>query len=107
MPEATKHSASDRQGFGMLVFESLSVGGIAVFVALVAVLVLVGIYSYFVWPFTYWDLSSLKLENGAWWEYALGTVFAAGSAVGFWCFSGAAFRSKASQPGSSMASRSK
>jgi hypothetical protein len=79
----------------MLVFESLSAGGIAVFGALFTVLLLVGIYSYFVWPFTHWDLANLQLENGSWWKYALGIIFAAGSAMGFWCFSGAAFREKA------------
>jgi hypothetical protein len=94
-----KGPASDQQGLGMLLFESLSAGGIAVFVALTAVLVLVGIYSYFVWPFTHWDLSTLKLENGSWWEYALGLIFAAGSAFGFWCFSGAAFRRNTGQRG--------
>src|ERR1019366_2447564 len=95
IPRNGKRPASDQQGLGMLVFESLSAGGIAVFVALVAVLVLVGIYSYFIWPFTYWDLANLKLENGSWWEYALGLIFAAGSAAGFWCFSGAAWRETA------------
>ena len=77
----------------MLVFESLSAGGGAVFLALTVVLILVGIYSYFIWPFTYWDLGSV--ENGSWWEYALGLIFAAGSAAGFWCFSGAAWRETA------------
>lgn len=77
----------------MLIFESLSAGGIAVFMALTAVLVLVGIYSYFVWPFTHWNLAGV--ENGAWWQYALGAVFILGTALGFWCFSGAAFRRKA------------
>lgn len=81
----------------MLVFESLSAGGIAVFVTIVAVLVLVGIYSYFIWPFTYWDLGNLRLDSGPWWQYALGVIFVTGSAIGFWCFSGAAFRGKAGQ----------
>jgi hypothetical protein len=81
----------------MLIFESLSVGGVAVFMTLAAVLLGVGIYSYFVWSFTHWDLGNLNLDSGPWWEYALGVIFSAGSAVGFWCFSGAAFRGKAGQ----------
>jgi len=89
----------------MLIFESLSAGGIAVFAALMGVLVLVGIYSYFVWSFTHWDLTDLKLDDGPWWKYALGLIFAAGSAAGFWCFSGAAFREKAGQQRSDAASR--
>jgi hypothetical protein len=89
-----KRPASDQQGVAMLVFESLSAGGIAVFLALVTMLVLVGIYSYFVWPFTHWGLAQLQLADDTGWEYALAIIFAAGSAAGFWCFSGAAFRKK-------------
>jgi hypothetical protein len=74
----------------MLVFESLSAGVIAVFITLVIVLVLVGIYTYFIWPFTYWNLSGVKI--GSWWEDALGLIFFAGSTLGFWLFSGAAFK---------------
>jgi hypothetical protein len=92
-----KRPANDQQGWWMLVFESLSAGVIAVFAALVVVLLLVGIYSYFIWSFTHWDLANLKLDDGPWWEYALGLIFVTGSAVGFWCFSGAAFREKAAQ----------
>jgi len=91
----------------MLVFESLSAGGIAVFAAMTAVLILVGIYSYFIWSFTHWDLANVSLENDAWWEYGLGIIFAAGSAAGFWCFSGAAFREKGSQRRGDRASRSR
>jgi hypothetical protein len=79
----------------MLVFESLSAGGMAVFVALSAVLVLVGIYTYLVWPLTKWDLADVNAGRlASWGEFALIVIFAAGSAAGFWCFSGAAFREK-------------
>jgi hypothetical protein len=81
----------------MLVFESLSAGAVAVFLALMAVLILVGIYSYFIWSFTHWDLDSVG--NSSWWKYALLLIFVAGSAAGFWCFSGAAFRGKAGRRG--------
>ncbi len=81
----------------MLVFESLSAGAVAVFLALMAVLILVGIYSYFIWSFTHWNLTDV--ENGSWWKYALLLIFVAGSAAGLWCFSGAAFRGKAGQRG--------
>jgi hypothetical protein len=79
----------------MLLFESLSAGGVAVLVALITVLLLVGIYSYCVWPFTHWDLANI--DSGAfysWSKFLLIVIFAAGSAAGFWCFSGAAFREK-------------
>jgi flagellar basal body-associated protein FliL len=89
----------------MLIFESLSAGGIAVLIALAAVLVLAGIYGLVVWPFTNWDLA--HVESGSWWEYALGLIFAAGATAGFWCFSGAAFREKATQQRANAASRPK
>lgn len=106
-PRSANRPTGNKQGLGMLVFESLSAGGIAVFVALAGVLILVGTYSYFVWPFTHWDLANVKLGNGSWWEYALGLIFAAGSAIGFWCFSGAAWRGRAGQRRESVASRAR
>jgi uncharacterized membrane protein len=77
----------------MLIFESLSAGMFALLVALTLVLVLVGIYVSIVWPITKWDLASVNPQKyRSWWEGALWLVFAAGSAAGLWCFSGAAFR---------------
>lgn len=81
----------------MLIFESISAGGIAILLTLFAVLILVGIYSYFVWPFTHWDLNGLRIADGSWWVYALAIIFCAGSFAGFWCFSGAAFQKKTTQ----------
>jgi hypothetical protein len=83
------------QAFGMLAFESFSAGILAVLLAMGAVLILVGVYAYFIWPFTHWNLESLQLGNESMWKYALGLIFIAGSAAGYWCFSGAAFREKA------------
>jgi hypothetical protein len=103
-----KRPTSDEQGWGMLAFESLSAGGMAVFVTMAAVLVLVGIYTYFVWSFTHWDLADVNLERFiVWGDYALLLIFAAGSAAGFWCFSGAAFREKTGQRRTNAVSRLK
>ena len=77
----------------MLIFESISAGGIAVFLVLVAVLVLAGVYGLVVWPLTHWDLA--QVDGGSWWKGALGLTFATGAIAGFWCFSGSAFRGKA------------
>ena len=83
------------QHWSMLVFESLSAGVMAVAVGLGAVLALVSIYAVFVWPLTFWDLGNLGLEEYAsWTNTVLWSVFAGGSLAGFWCFSGAAFKSK-------------
>ena|SRR5579863_3604668 len=83
------------QHWSMLVFESLSAGVLSVTVGLGAVLVVVGIYVSLVWPLTFWDLDSLGLEQYAsWTDTVLWSVFAGGSLAGYWCFSGAAFKSK-------------
>jgi hypothetical protein len=79
----------------MLMFESLSAGVMAVAVGLAAVLVVVSLYVIFVWPLTFWDLANLGLEKyGDWVDTVLWSVFAGGSLAGYWCFSGAAFKSR-------------
>jgi hypothetical protein len=83
------------QHWSMLLFESLSAGVVAVTVGLGAVLVVVGVYVSLVWPLTFWDLDGLGLEQVAsWTDTVLWSVFAGGSLAGYWCFSGAAFKSK-------------
>jgi hypothetical protein len=84
------------QHWTMLLFESLSAGVMAVGVGMAAVMVVVGVYSVVVWPLTFWDLANLGLERYASWaDTVLWSVFAGGSLAGFWCFSGAAFKTKA------------
>jgi uncharacterized membrane protein len=79
----------------MLVFESFSAGVLAIFVGIVAVMTVVGLYVVVVWPLTFWDLASLGLEKyGSWINTVLWSVFAGGSLAGYWCFSGAAFKAK-------------
>jgi hypothetical protein len=79
----------------MLVFESLSAGIVVVVVGLSAVLIAVGLYVVIVWPLTFWDLANLGLERySSWVNIVLWSVFAGGSLGGYWCFSGAAFKSK-------------
>lgn len=83
------------QFWGMLLFESLSAGVMAVFVGFVAVLAVVGVYVMVVWPLTFWDLANLGLERYAsWGSTILWSVFAGGALAGYWCFSGRAFQSK-------------
>lgn len=94
-PGDSRRSTSDEQSWPMLIFESLSAGMIAVLLVLAAVLVLVGIYTGVVWPITKWDLAfAQSAKYRLWAERALGMIFAAGSGLGFWYFSGAAFREK-------------
>jgi hypothetical protein len=100
-PRKRKRPASDEQDWGMLIFESLSAGGIAVFLAFVVVLVLAGVYGLVVWPLTHWDLA--HVNGGSWWKGALGLIFALGTIIGFWCFSGAAFKSRPGQSVSATA----
>jgi hypothetical protein len=83
------------QNWGMLVFESLSAGAMSVLVGLLAVMVIVGLYVIIVWPLTYWDLTNSGLEKlSGLANTVLWSVFAGGSLAGFWCFSGAAFKTK-------------
>jgi hypothetical protein len=79
----------------MLIFESLSAGGMAVLLVLVLTLVMVGFYVGIVWPLTQWDLAHINQQKYLWWcEWTLWLIFAAGSGAGFWYFSGAAFQEK-------------
>lgn len=83
------------QHWGMLLFESLSAGVLAIAVGFAAVLLIVGLYVAIVWPLTLWDLANLGLEQYAsWTDTILWSVFAGGSLAGYWCFSGAAFKPK-------------
>jgi hypothetical protein len=74
----------------------------------------VGVYDYIVWPLTKWDFTGVQVEQfRPWWQWAAGLTFATGSLVGFWCFSGVAFRPKkaeqrpASRPPSAAALRAR
>jgi len=83
------------QHWGMLLFESLSAGVMAVAVGMAVVLIVVGVYVLIVWPLTFWDLASFGGENfSSWSDTVLWSIFAGGSLAGFWCFSGAAFKNK-------------
>lgn len=81
------------QHWGMLLFESMSAGVLAIFVGFVAVLVVVSVYVILVWPITFWDLANLGLERfEAWVRPCLWLVFCAGSVGGYFCFSGTIFK---------------
>jgi hypothetical protein len=83
------------QFWGMLIFESVSAGFMAVVAGLAAVMLVVSLYVMIVWPLTFWDLGSLGLERyESWTKTVLWSVFAGGSLAGYWCFSGAAFKGK-------------
>ncbi len=83
------------QHWGMLVFESLSAGVMALLVLMMALMVLVGVYVIIVWPLTMWDLPVENLDvYSSLITLVLWSVFAGGSLAGLWCFSGAAFKDK-------------
>jgi hypothetical protein len=85
------------QFWGMLIFESLSAGAMALLVGLAAVMVLVGVYVIIVWPLTFWDLGDVEWEKyGSWAQTVLWSVFGGGTLAGYWCFSGMAFKGKKS-----------
>jgi hypothetical protein len=91
----TQPNDGSQQHWGMLLFESLSAGAMALMVGIVAVMTVVGAYVIVIWPLTFWDLSNTGLEKYASWSNAaLWSVFAAGTLAGFWVFSGAAFKRK-------------
>ena len=64
-PTSGRQADPTDQFWGMLLFESLSAGVMALFVGFVAVLAVVGIYVIIVWPLTFWDLGNLGLERYA------------------------------------------
>jgi hypothetical protein len=81
--------------WSMLMFESCSAGVMAVAAGLGAVLLVVCFYCVIVWPLTFWDLADLGLEKyGSLVDTVLWSVFAGGALAGYWCFSGAAFKSQ-------------
>ena len=89
------------QHWGMLLFESLSAGALALGMGITAVLVVLGVYGLFVWPLTFWDLAPLGLEKySSWANTVLWSVFAGGSMAGYWCFSGAAFENRSKRKSS-------
>ena len=86
---------STDQHWGMLLFESMSAGVLAIFVGFVAVLSVVGVYVIIVWPLTFWDMANLGLEKLVpWVNTMLWSVFGGGTLAGYWCFSGHAFKAK-------------
>jgi hypothetical protein len=92
-PASAKRPDPTDQFWGMLLFESLSAGVLAVGVGLTAVMMVVMLYAVLVWPLTFWDLANLGLEQYAsWTDTVLWSIFAGGSLAGYWCFSGAAFK---------------
>jgi hypothetical protein len=94
-PTSGRQADPTDQFWGMLLFESLSAGVMALFVGFVAVLAVVGVYVIIVWPLTFWDLGNLGLERYAsWTNTILWSIFAGGSLAGYWCFSGHAFKGK-------------
>lgn len=96
------------QFWGMLLFESVSAGVMAVGVGLACVMAIVGVYVIFVWPLTFWDLANLNLEQYAsWMNTVLWSVFAGGSLAGYWCFSGRAFQSNPKTRGTVRPARSR
>lgn len=105
---APRRPDPDHQHWSMLLFESLSAGVMTIFAGFVLVTVVVGVYVIIIWPLTFWDLANLGLEKyGSWIKPILWSVFAAGSLAGYWCFGGAAFktRQKASLPSTTRSRR--
>jgi hypothetical protein len=78
-----------------ILFYSMGFGTIAVGILLFAVLLAVSLYGQFLWTFTQWDGSSIRLTPFKSLAYfiILGT-FVGGMCVGLWCFSGAAWRNR-------------
>jgi hypothetical protein len=79
----------------MILFESFSAGAMALFTTFCAVLILVGLYTYTIWPLTEWDLVNVHL--GRYSTYITGallSIFLVPSIVAFWFLSGAAWGKK-------------
>jgi H+/Cl- antiporter ClcA len=79
----------------MILFESFSAGAMALFIAFCAVLILVGLYTYTIWPLTEWDL--VNVHMGRYSTYITGAllgIFLIPSIVSFWFLSGAAWSNR-------------
>jgi hypothetical protein len=82
------------QHWSMLLFQSCSAGVAAIFVGILAVLAMVGVYLIIVWPLTFWDIHVSAQAYESWASTVLWSVFGGGTLAGYWCFSGRAFRGK-------------
>ncbi len=105
---ASRRPDPNHQHWSMLLFESLSAGVMAIFAGFVLVTIVVGFYVIIIWPLTFWDLANLGLEKYySWINPILWSLFASGSLAGYWCFGGAAFKSrqKASVPSTAKSRR--
>ena len=92
--------------WSVLAFESLSAGVMVVLFVILALMLLVGVYTTVVWPLTFWDLTDSGLEKyGSWAKTVLWSLFVGGSLAGYWCISGAAFKQKAGQRGAGASTR--
>ena len=104
--DQTQGPPGSDEHWSVLVFESLSVGVMVVLFVMLAVMLLVGVYTTVVWPLTFWDLTDSGLEKyGSWVKTVLWSLFAGGSLAGYWCISGAAFKQKAGQRRTGLATR--
>jgi len=107
-PVPAKRPDPTDQFWGMLLFESLSAGVLAVGVGLTAVMLVFMLYAVLVWPLTFWDLANLGLERYAsWTDTVLWSIFAGGSLAGYWCFSGAAFKNNPKSRGTVRPTRAR
>lgn len=90
-------STSGIDHWSIVLFYSMGIGVMAVSILLFLVLMAVWLYGQFVWTFTRWDLANVRLTPYKLLAYLiLGATFAAGTGVGLWCFSGAAWRQRQS-----------
>ena len=77
----------------MIILESIGVGMMSVTLLLATVLLVVGIYVQVVWPLTDWDLVNVSLEPyNSTITAVLTGVFIGGTAAGYWCISGNAWK---------------
>jgi hypothetical protein len=97
----TKPSSTAASGavdhWSAILFYSLGFGTVAVGILLFAVLLLVSLYGQFVWTFTQWDGTNIRLSPFKSLAYLIVTgTFVGGVCVGLWCFSGAAWKKQQS-----------
>jgi hypothetical protein len=96
VPRSSSSAASGAvDHWSAILFYSLGFGTTAVGILLFAVLLVVSLYGQFVWTFTQWDGTSIRLTPFKSLAYLIiiGT-FVGGVCVGLWCFSGAAWRNQ-------------
>ena len=88
-------SAGAIDHWSIVLLYSMGFGAMAVAALMFTMLIGVWMYGQFIWTFTHWDLANVRLAPFKSLAYGIvAATFVAGTGVGLWCFSGAAWKNR-------------